>query len=90
MGCFLRNQRKIWSSKDMLNVDINQAKESLPELIEKTISNGEIIITKGGKPVAKLVSISESKKQRKFGTAKGIIKMSADFDLPLDDFKEYM
>jgi hypothetical protein len=25
-----------------------------------------------------------------FGSAKGKIKMSADFDAPLDDFKEYM
>ncbi|MCE7040612.1 DUF2281 domain-containing protein [Dyadobacter sp. CY312] len=26
----------------------------------------------------------------KFGSAKGKIKMSADFDAPLDDFKDYM
>ena len=26
----------------------------------------------------------------KFGSAKGKIKMAADFDAPLDDFKEYM
>lgn len=74
----------------MSNVDINQAKETLSELIEKTISDGEVIITKGGKPIAKLVSITETKKQRKFGTAKGLIKMSSDFDQPLDDFREYM
>ena len=72
----------------MLNVDINQAKESLPELIERTISYGDVIITKDGKPIAKLVSIPETRKQRKFGTARGLIKMSADFDQPLDDFKE--
>ena len=29
-------------------------------------------------------------KQRKFGSAKGFFKMHADFDKPLDDFKEYM
>ena len=73
----------------MLNVDINQAKESLPELIEKTFRYGDVIITKDGKPIAKLVSIPETRKQRKFGTARGLIKMSADFDQPLDDFKEY-
>ncbi len=28
--------------------------------------------------------------KRQFGCAKGLIKMSADFDAPLDDFKEYM
>lgn len=30
------------------------------------------------------------KKKPKFGCAKGMFKMSADFDAPLDDFKEYM
>jgi Protein of unknown function (DUF2281) len=29
-------------------------------------------------------------KRRQFGCAKGKIKMSMDFDAPLDDFKEYM
>lgn len=29
-------------------------------------------------------------KKRKFGSMKGQIKMSKDFDEPLDDFKDYM
>lgn len=29
-------------------------------------------------------------KERKPGVAKGLIKMSSDFDEPLEDFKEYM
>jgi hypothetical protein len=29
-------------------------------------------------------------KKPKFGSAKGRFKMSADFDEPLEDFKEYM
>ena len=34
---------------------------------------------------------NESKKRIPvFGSAKGTFKMSADFDEPLDDFKEYM
>lgn len=28
-------------------------------------------------------------KRRKAGSAEGLIKMSADFDAPLEDFKEY-
>jgi len=74
----------------MQNIDINQAKKSLPELIEKTISGNEIIITKGGQPIAKIVGISKQKKQRQFGTAKGLIKISDDFDKPLEDFQGYM
>jgi prevent-host-death family protein len=74
----------------MLNIDINQAKQNFPELLEKTVSNGEVIITKDGQPFIKLVPLKKAKKERKFGTAKGLIKMSDDFDQPLDDFKDYM
>jgi len=30
-----------------------------------------------------------SKKRRRAGSAEGLIKMSADFDAPLEDFEEY-
>ncbi|MDM8557423.1 DUF2281 domain-containing protein [Candidatus Parabeggiatoa sp. HSG14] len=33
---------------------------------------------------------SKVRKQRVFGSSKGLIKMTDDFDAPLDDFKEYM
>lgn len=74
----------------MQNIDINQAKKRLPELVEKTMSGDEIIITKGGQPIAKLVGIPKREKQRQFGTAKGLIKISDYFDKPLEDFQGYM
>jgi prevent-host-death family protein len=74
----------------MLNIDINQAKQNFPELIEKTVSNGEVIITKDGQPIVKMVPLTKPKKERKLGTAKGLIKMADDFDQPIDDFKDYM
>jgi prevent-host-death family protein len=75
----------------MLTFDIGQAKQRLPELIEQTISGDEVVITQAGKPVVKLVAINKPiRKQRLFGSAKGFIKISADFDEPLEDFKAYM
>ncbi len=74
----------------MQNIDINQAKKRLPELVEKTISGDEIIITKAGQPIAKLIGIPKRDKKRQFGTAKGLIKISDDFDKPLEDLQEYM
>jgi hypothetical protein len=35
-------------------------------------------------------SVTEQKKQRKFGCVKGDYWMADDFDAPLDDFKDYM
>ena len=74
----------------MQNIDINQAKKRLPELVEKIISGDEIIITKAGQPIAKLIGIPKREKKRQFGTAKGLIKISDDFDKPLEDLQEYM
>ncbi len=74
----------------MQNVDLNQAKKNLQHLIEKTISGEQIIITRGGQPVVKLVAIRRSQKSREFDTAKGLIKILDGFDEPLDDFQGYM
>ncbi len=74
----------------MQNIDVNQAKKRLSELIEQSISEGGVVITKEGQPVAKLIPFTKPKKQRKLGTARGLIKISKDFDEPLEDFKEYI
>ena len=73
----------------MITVDVNQVKQQLPKLIEMSISGDEVVITKGGKPVAKIVAFARAKKKRKFGGAKGLIKISDDFDKPLEDFREH-
>ena len=71
-------------------VDINQATQHLTELIDLTLGGDEIFITKDGQTVVKLVPVKKAKKQRQFGSAKGLIKIADDFDEPLEDFKEYM
>jgi prevent-host-death family protein len=75
----------------MQRVDLNQAKNHLPELIEQTIGGNEVIITQGGKPLVRLVAFSkQNRTQRHFGSAKELIKMAPDFEAPIEDFKEYM
>jgi prevent-host-death family protein len=72
-------------------IDINQAKQHLPQLIEQAISGNEVVITQGGEPLVKIIALTkQSRKQRQFGSAKGLIRMADDFDAPLADFKEYM
>lgn len=72
----------------MQNIDISQIKQRLPQILENI--EDAIIITKQGLPIAKIVGIPNKKKKRQFGSAKGLIKISDDFDAPLEDFKEYM
>jgi len=74
----------------MQTIDVNQAKQHFPELIEQTISGDEVVITQEGQPVVRLVAmIKPPRKQRRFGSARGLIKMADDIGEPLEDFKEY-
>ena len=71
----------------MRQVNIHEAKTHFSKLIKEVQNGDEIIIAKGNKPVAKLISIEQAKLKRKLGTAKGKFKITPDFDLPLNDFK---
>ena len=74
----------------MQNIDVNQAKQQLPQLIEQALGGNEVIITKSGQPIVRLVAITKRRHQRQFGSARGLIEMSDDFDEPLEDFRDYM
>ncbi|MCK4604615.1 MAG: type II toxin-antitoxin system Phd/YefM family antitoxin [Deltaproteobacteria bacterium] len=74
----------------MQNIDVNQAKQQLHQLIEQAVGGNEVIITKSGQPVVRLVAITKRRDQRQFGSARGLIEMSDDFDEPLEDFRDYM
>ncbi len=74
----------------MRQVNIHEAKTHFSKLIKQVLSGEEIIIAKGNKPIAKLVSIEQARAKRKLGTAKGKFQIAPDFDAPLNDFKEYI
>jgi hypothetical protein len=56
---------------------------SLPADLKKEVSDFVEFLKQKAKPKVKL-------KSRQLGAAKGLIKMSPDFDEPLEDFKDYM
>jgi prevent-host-death family protein len=64
-------------------VNIHEAKTHLSRLLEQVRLGEEVIIAKAGKPVARLVAVSEKPKRRVPGTAKGTLSYSDDFDAPL-------
>jgi antitoxin (DNA-binding transcriptional repressor) of toxin-antitoxin stability system len=74
----------------MKSVTIGEASEKLSELFDAALRGEEIIITKGDRTSIKLTPTTTVKPRPKFGSAKGLIKMSDDFDEPLEDFKDYM
>lgn len=77
----------------MTQVTLQEAEGQLPRLIQIVQDGGEVIITSDSKPVAQLVSLPEpltQKPKARFGSGKGTFRMAADFDEPLEDFKQYM
>ncbi len=69
----------------MIQVNIHEAKTQFSKLIARIQQGDEIIIAKAGRPVARLVPIAESTKERTPGSAKGKMKISSDFNDPLPD-----
>ena len=64
------------------SVKIHEAKTQLSKLVAKAAAGGEVIIVKGGKPVARLVPLAPTR-IRKLGALKGKLKIPRDFDARL-------
>ena len=70
----------------MPQVNIHEAKTHLSRLVEKAARGEEIVIAKGGKPKAKLVSVTRpGAGQRRPGRLKGRIWITDDFDAPMTE-----
>ena len=61
-------------------LNIHETKTHFSKLIERVVAGKEIIISKAGVPVAKLVSYHEEESPRKPGIWKGQVVISPDFD----------
>ena len=66
-----------------MEVNIHEAKTHLSRLLERVAMGEEVIISKGGKPVAKLIPVDALPKKRLLGSAKGKFTVPDDFNDPL-------
>jgi prevent-host-death family protein len=64
----------------MHNANIHEAKSQLSRLIEMAIAGEEVIISKAGKPVVKLVPYPDLTAPRPLGVWRGKVKIADDFD----------
>ena len=67
----------------METVTIQKAKTQLSRLIKKACLGEEIVITRGSKPVVRLVAIRNQNEDRKPGAWEGKIKIGPEFFEPL-------
>jgi len=68
-----------------LQVNIHEAKTNLSKLLARVSAGEEVIIARAGKPIARLVPITERPQKRVPGSAKGRVFISPDFDAPLPE-----
>lgn len=73
----------------MLQVNLEEAKGRLPELVNAVLKGETVLIVKDLQAIVQLVPVISSMR-RQFGSAKGLIVMSDNFDAPLPDFNLYM
>lgn len=72
-------------------INVKEAQERLPELIDEATSGEDVVIERGDGAAVRLVPVVQPERRpRTFGSARGLIHMSDDFDEPLEDFKDYM
>ena len=67
----------------MEQVNIHRAKTELSRLLERAEAGEEIIIARAGKPVAKLVPLTVTRKPRRLGLLNGKFRIPDDFNAPL-------
>jgi prevent-host-death family protein len=66
-------------------INIYEAKTQLSKLVEQAAAGKDVVIARGGKPVARLTRLDLPKRKLTFGVLKGKVKVSADFDAALPD-----
>ena len=67
----------------MSQVNVHEAKTHLSKLLTRVAAGEEIVISKAGKPIARLVPWERDVKQRTPGLDSGLLTVPDDFDSPL-------
>ncbi len=81
------NVTTFWKDMTMSkDISLREAKAHLSKLLDRVEKGEEIIITRHGKPSAKMTSVKAQR--RTAGALKGQIKMSDDFDQTDEEITE--
>ena len=65
--------------------NIHEAKTHLSRLLQQMESGEDIVIARAGVPVARLIPVAGSVKERVLGTEAGRLIVADDFDAPMPD-----
>jgi prevent-host-death family protein len=65
-----------------MKANVHEAKTQFSKLLARVAAGEEVIITKAGKPVARLLPVKGSE-PRSLGMDRGAVTLADDFDAPL-------
>ncbi len=68
----------------MTHVGVHEAKTHLSELLRRVAGGEEVVITRGGRAVARLIPVVEPTR-RELGRDRGRFEVPDDFNAPLPD-----
>ena len=68
----------------LVEVNIHEAKTHFSKLLRRVAAGEEVVISKAGRPVAKIVPIARLERRR-FGVDQGVFEVPDDFDAPLPE-----
>jgi antitoxin (DNA-binding transcriptional repressor) of toxin-antitoxin stability system len=74
----------------MHTVTLEEAQSRLGEIIDKLTPGEEVVLTRGDKPVARIVAGPGEKPRPVPGRGKGMLTVISEDDDHLKDFAEYM
>lgn len=69
----------------MITIGMTEARASLSKLVERALAGEEIVITRRGKPVVRLMPIENALPPREPGALKGLFEVTDEFFEPLPD-----
>jgi prevent-host-death family protein len=70
-----------------MEVNIHEAKTHLSRLLQKVAEGEEVVISRAGVPVAKLIAVGPKSGKRPLGFDHGRIWMAEDFDAPMPELE---
>jgi prevent-host-death family protein len=73
----------------MKTVSVHEAKTHLSRLLERVAAGDEVVITKSGKPYARLVAIKSGQPKVVLGSDRGKVRIAPDFDEVPAEFLPY-
>ena len=66
-------------------INLYEAKTQLSKLVDEAAGGKDVVISRHGKPVARLTSLKAKSSPVVFGVLKGKVRIGKDFDAPLSD-----